>query len=80
MQSKSTLREELSGLLRELPWPFRKKVTEAEEVSQLGCVDPGNRLQSKRRALKDRFRRLAQDKLLLPAVPLVASLMGTLRI
>ena len=49
MQSKSTLREELSGLLRELPWPFRKKVTEAEEVSQLGCVDSGNEGQSQKK-------------------------------
>ena len=44
-QSKSTLKkEELSQLLREPPWPFRKKVTEVE-VSQLGCVDSGNELQ-----------------------------------
>lgn len=28
----------------ELPLPFRKKITEAE-VSQLGCMDPGNKLQ-----------------------------------
>ena len=53
MQSKSTLREELSGLLRELPWPFRKKVTEAEEVSHVGCADSENKLQ---RQTKDPWR------------------------
>ena len=27
----------------ELPWPFGKKITEAEEVSQLGCMASGNK-------------------------------------
>ena len=69
----------LSGLLRELPWPFRKRVTEAKEVSQLGCVDSGNKSQKQRRALRDRFREVSLDELPLPAAPLLASLVGTLR-
>ena len=62
-----------------LLWPFRKRVTEAEEVSQLDCVDSGNKLQRrKEETLGDRFRGLAWGKLLLPFALLVASLLGTL--
>ena len=43
-KAKVHLREDLSRLLRELPWPFRKKVTEVEEMSQLGCMHSGNKL------------------------------------
>lgn len=36
-------------MFRELPYSFRKKVTEEEEVSQLGCVDTGNKSQSQKK-------------------------------
>ena len=62
----------------ELPWPFRKKVTQAEEVSQTGCVDSGNKLQRQKEGPWRQVRGLAQDKLQLLAAPLAASLLRTL--
>ena len=52
-----------------LPWTFKEQVTEGE-VSQLGYMDSGNKLQKKTRALGDMLRVLVQDELLLPADPL----------
>ena len=48
-------------------------------MSQLDCMGSRNKLQRGRRALGDRFRRLAQGKLPMPAAPLVVSLVGTFR-
>ena len=62
-----------------LPWPFRKKVTEAEGASQLGCVDSGNKLQRQKEVPWRQVQGFAQDKLPLPTVPLVTSLLGTFR-
>ena len=51
MQSESTLKEKIQASCSEncLGWLFRKKVTEAEEVSQLGCMNSGNNLQRQKR-------------------------------
>ena len=54
-------------------------MTDAGEVSQLSHMDSENKLQRQKEALGDRSRGIAQDTLLLPTVPLVASLLGTFR-
>lgn len=56
---------------------LRSKAT-VEEVSCGGVAVRSAKLE--KRGLGDRFRREAQDKLLLLVAPLVASLVGTLRV
>ena len=48
-------------------------------MSQLGCVDSGNKLQRQKKGPQRQVQGLALDELPLPATPLVASLLGTLR-
>ena len=52
-------------------------VTEVRHTGLCGLSKGSYR--GNRRALEDRLRELAWDKLLLPTAPLAASLMGTLR-
>lgn len=56
----------MSGLLREVPWPFRKRVTEAEKLVSEAASTQGKNFRCQRRALGDTLEGLAWVKLLLP--------------